>query len=71
MWGGGYGLMGGFMMLVFWGAVIALIVFLALRFRGDTVRPSDPDAREMLRRRYANGEIDDEEFRRLKATLDE
>lgn len=71
MWGGGYGFMGGFMMLLFWGAVIALIVFLVVRMRGNETRPSEPDARETLRRRYANGEISDEEYRRLKATLDE
>ena len=68
MWGGGYGFMGGFMMLAFWGAVIALIVFLVLRLRDNA---PDSDAQEALRRRFANGEIDEEEFRRRKATLDE
>jgi len=71
IWGGGYGFMGGFMMLAFWGAVIALIVFLVLRLRDNGTRPPDSDAQEALRRRFANGEIDEEEFRRLKATLDE
>ncbi|WP_240453992.1 SHOCT domain-containing protein [Chachezhania antarctica] len=71
MWGGGYGFMGGFMMLGFWGAVIALIVFLVLRLRDNGTRPPDSDAQEALRRRFANGEIDEEEFRRRKATLDE
>jgi putative membrane protein len=71
MWGGGFGFMGGFMMLAFWGAVIALIVFLVLRLRDNGTPPPDSDARETLRRRFANGEIDEEEFRRLKATLDE
>ena len=27
MWGGGFGMAGGLMMLLFWGAIIALIVF--------------------------------------------
>ena len=27
MWGGGYGMFGGLMMILFWGIVIALIVF--------------------------------------------
>ncbi|WP_254702077.1 SHOCT domain-containing protein [Roseivivax sp. THAF30] len=71
MWGGGYGFMGGFMMLAFWGAVIALIVFLVLRLRDNGTRPPDSDAQEALRRRFANGEIDEEEFRRRKARLDE
>jgi putative membrane protein len=51
--------------------VIALIVFLVLRLRDNGTRPPDSDAQEALRRRFANGEIDEEEFRRLKATLDE
>ncbi|MCF6430320.1 MULTISPECIES: SHOCT domain-containing protein [Rhodobacterales] len=71
IWGGGYGFMGGFMMLAFWGAVIALIVFLVLRLRDNGTRPPDSDAQEALRRRFANGEIDEEEFRHRKATLDE
>ncbi|WP_254702334.1 SHOCT domain-containing protein [Roseivivax sp. THAF40] len=71
MWGGGYGFMGGFMMLAFWGAVIALIVFLVLRLRDNGTRPPDSDAQEALRRRFANGEIVEEEFRRRKARLDE
>ena len=54
--------MGGFMMLAFWGAVIALIVFLVLRLRDNGTRPPDSDAQEALRRRFANGEIDEEEF---------
>ena len=71
MWGGGYGFMGGFMMLAFWGAVIALIVFLVLRLRDNGTPPPESNAQETLRRRFANNEIDEEEFRRLKATLDE
>lgn len=71
MWGSGYGFIGGFMMLAFWGAVIALIVFLVLRLRDTGTPPPEANAQETLRRRFANGEIDEEEFRRLKATLDE
>ncbi|WP_289040837.1 SHOCT domain-containing protein [uncultured Aliiroseovarius sp.] len=71
MWGGGYGFVGGFMMLAFWGAVIALIVFFVLRLRDNGGPPAEADAHETLRRRFANGEINEEEFRRLKATLDE
>lgn len=70
MWGGGYGLFGGFMMLVFWGVVIALIVVAVRWFsenRGGTGRR---DAMDTLRDRFAAGEIDEEEFKRRKRALE-
>ncbi|MEN8742921.1 MAG: SHOCT domain-containing protein [Phaeobacter gallaeciensis] len=72
MWGGGYGVFGGLMMLVFWGVVIALIV-LAVHWLRDS-RPGgarSSDALDILRARLAKGEIDEDEFRRRKATLEE
>lgn len=61
MWGGwGLGMM--VMMLVFWGVVITGIV-LAIRWlasQGDRSR-SDP-ALDILRERYARGEINKDEF---------
>ena len=38
---------------------------------GNGAPPAEADAHETLRRRFANGEINEEEFRRRKATLDE
>ena len=69
MWGGGFGMAGGLMMLVFWGAIIALIVFAVRGFSAGSGSADKSDAAEILRQRYAKGEIDDEEYERRKAKL--
>lgn len=72
MWGGGYGVFGGLMMLVFWGVVIALIVLAVHWLRDNRAGGTrGSDALDILRARLAKGEIDEEEFRRRKAVLDE
>ena len=69
---------GGLMMLLFWGAISALIVF-AVRGFSPTAsaggsagsRPGGKsNAEDILRERYARGEIDEEEYERRKAKLD-
>ncbi|MBV1865996.1 MAG: SHOCT domain-containing protein [Rhodobacteraceae bacterium] len=70
MFGGGYGMAGGLMMLVFWGVIIALIVVAVRWFRDN--RPSadtSSDALEILKSRFAKGELDEDEFRRRKDVL--
>lgn len=72
MWGGGYGMLGGMvMMLVFWGVVIALIIF-AVKWLSDGRGPGDRrrDALDILRERFAAGEIDEEEFDRRRKALE-
>lgn len=71
MWGwesGGGWLMMGIGMLI-WVALIALVVWLVIRAGGQ--RPGtggSESAEELLRRRYASGEIDTEEYQsRLEA----
>lgn len=70
-WGGGYGMFGGLMMLVFWGVVIALIV-VAVRWYG----PQGPregnasNALDILKARFAKGELDEDEFLKRKAALE-
>src|SRR5919108_4958649 len=61
MWGAwGIGMM--FMMLVFWGLIIVGLV-LGLRWLATQGRQSRSDAAlDILRQRYARGEIDREEF---------
>lgn len=73
MWGGGYGVFGGLMMLVFWGVIIALIVLAVhwLRDNSGTGGKRSADALDILRERLAKGEIDEEEYRRRKAALEE
>ena len=70
MWGGGYGMMGGgLMMLLFWGVIIALI-FVAVRWYSDKGQQTGSNALKILEERFARGEIDDDEFQRRKAALD-
>lgn len=71
MWGGGYGMFGGLMMILFWGVVIALIVVLVKwlsdnRSSGSNTR----DALDILRERFASGDIDEEEFVRRRKMLE-
>lgn len=69
MWGAG-GLVMMLMMLVFWGLVIAALVlgvrWLASQGRGAGGRD---EALEILRQRYARGEIDKQEFETRKRDL--
>lgn len=71
MWGGGYGMFGGLMMILFWGIVIALIVF-AVKWMSDNRGTSKNrrDALDILRERFASGEIDEEEFDRRRKVLE-
>jgi putative membrane protein len=68
MWGAG-GLVMIVMMLVFWGLVIAGLV-VGLRWLIGQSRPTGRDeALEILRQRYARGEIDKQEFESRKRDL--
>jgi putative membrane protein len=68
---GGWGLGGFFLMLVFmvlfWGAVIALVVWAIRQFR--PARPEGDPAMRILEERFARGEIDAEEFTRRRDAL--
>ncbi len=72
MWGmwGFWGIAMMLMMLVFWGVVIVGIV-LAIRWVVSQGRPSRPAdaALDILRQRYARGEIGREEFEAKKKDL--
>lgn len=70
MWGAG-GLVMMLMMFVFWGLVIAALV-LGIRWfvgQGRAVGGRD-EALEILRQRYARGEIDKQEFAARKRDLE-
>lgn len=74
-WGWGYGGFGwpwpGLIWLavfvLFWAGLIALLVW-AVRSSASSRRPPDA-ARETLRRRFAAGEISEEEYERIKRLL--
>ncbi|HEX6207396.1 MAG TPA: SHOCT domain-containing protein [Actinomycetota bacterium] len=76
MMGDGWGgwIWGALMMLLFWGGLIALAVFLV---RGSGSRPSqgeqrrrEPEARDILAERFARGEISEDEFEERRRVLD-
>lgn len=74
MWGDGWGwLGGGLMMLVFWGALVALVVFLVRGFGARPPHEPDiggrPTAEEILAERFARGEISEEEFEQRRSVL--
>ncbi len=82
-WGPGFGwgwmIFGGLMMLLFWGILIAL-VFLAIRAftrsggwqsrdAGGPQARGDDHALAILKERYAKGEIDKEQYERMRSDL--
>lgn len=70
MWRGSHWIFGGLMMVVFWGVIIGLIVLAAHGYSSRSNTTSQPNALDVLRERYARGEIDDEEYERRKAKLE-
>lgn len=68
MWGGGHGWWAGFGMILFWGLIIAVAVFAFRALTGNRVGETR-DPMEILKERYARGEIDEDEFRRRKQEL--
>ena len=66
-WGWGFGMMG--MMLLFWGVVIFAGVVGIRWLIGQTKQPRGDSAMEILRERFARGEIEKDEFEAKKKEL--
>ena len=63
-------LFGGVWMLLFWGAFIGLVVWGIRALTGSRGKPVNREDRyEIVRRRYAQGEITREQFEEIRATL--
>jgi putative membrane protein len=62
----GIGLLG---MILFWGLLIAGTVFLIRWVIGETVIKREDSALEILKKRYARGEINKQEFDERKKDL--
>lgn len=58
------------MMLVFWGGLAAIVVFLVRSGRDRDQKKDGEDAIDVLRRRYAAGEISREEFDEKRNVLE-
>lgn len=69
-WNGGHGWFAGIGMLLFWVVVIGLIVVVVRTTVGGQSIGSASNAVDILRARYAKGEIDDDEFQRRKKQLE-
>ena len=75
-WGGygyGMGIVGGLLFLAFWGLIIVGLLLLIRRL-WDQGRPADGAGKgeaplDILKRRYARGDITKEEFDRIKQDL--
>ena len=66
-WGGGWWIAMVFMMVIFWAAIIALVVWGVRSFA--VPREERKTALDIARERLANGEISEEEFERIKRQL--
>jgi putative membrane protein len=72
MWFEGMGwwmIFGGIFMIVFWGGIIALIVWAITRLTRRDRMESHPSPLDIARERYARGEITRDEFEQLKKDL--
>ena len=74
--GFGMGFLGLILMILFWGALIALAVWLVGLLFPATKRPDAShkpllSAREILKARYAQGELSDEQYQRMLQTMQE
>lgn len=73
-WGGW--LLGGLMMLLFWGGLILIVVLAARAFTRSDNRSQNhgvithSNALEILKNRYAQGEINKEEFETIRHDLE-
>ncbi len=69
-------LLGGLMMLLFWGGIIALVFFAIRAFSGSGSRTvskqtnSGESALDILKKRYARGEISKEEYETIRGDLE-
>ena len=76
-WGNqGYGMggFGGIVMILFWGLIIVGVVLVIRHFTaghgGASSSSAERDPLRILRERYANGEIDTEEFEERRKMLE-
>lgn len=71
MFGGGMGVFGVGVMVVFWGGVIVLSVLAVRWITESDVRSGNNNALNILRERLAKGEIDIGEFEERRKALEE
>jgi putative membrane protein len=72
MMGGGWSIFGWLFMILFWAAIILAIIWLYKQIRGPTVEPTATGESpvDILKKRYASGEITKEQFEKMKKELE-
>lgn len=72
MWGGDwtYWWVGALMMILFWGAVVALIVWAVRSSGGGSSKVDRSSPRDILAERFARGEISEEEYAQRRRVLE-
>ena len=76
MWGGWYGMFFGPLMMIIFIAVVVVLVVLAVRWLGGSHGASQPippamTPLDILKERFARGEVDKEEFEERRRVLGE
>lgn len=72
MWDGGWMFLGPVMMIAFIAIIVVVVVLLVRGFGGHRPNPSsDSNALEILKERFARGEIDKEEYEERRRILRE
>lgn len=64
----GFGWVMAALMVIFWGVIIALVIWGITRLSKNSSR-SESNALDIIRARYARGEINKEQFEELKKDL--
>lgn len=67
--GFGHGFLGWILFLLFWGMIIFGIISILRRLISRNLPSNSENALDILKRRYASGEINDQEFLEMKAVL--
>jgi putative membrane protein len=68
--GWGWMFFGWIFMILFWAAVVLLIIWLYKQITGTKDVAQDESALEILKKRYAKGEFDKKEFEERKKDLE-
>ena len=70
MHGDGYMFFGDGFMWIFWIVLVVVIALLLKQIAGSTNKSKEQDALEVLKQRYAKGEVDEAEYQKKKSMLE-